>query len=161
MPRSFAHAAHCSLPSLPVWNLEVLQLNFGEPTNLPNRFMKLHLPSQGLMSAELGPKQHSTHPCLPLMGICCIRFSYLPVLFQENSTGLSPRLALQLQFHCRGLGQALICLAHQDLLFKRGHQLLLQTKILLTCSSPPRKSKTAGQEKGRDAKKSPSVSLAV
>lgn len=121
--------------------------------------MKLHLPSQGLMSAELGPKQHSTHPCLPLMGICCIRFSYLPVLFQENSTGLSPRLALQLQFHCRGLGQALICLAHQDLLFKRGHQLLLQTKILLTCSSPPRKSKTAGQEKGRDAKKSPSVSL--
>lgn len=35
---------------------------------------------------------------------------------------------------------------------QRGHQLLLQTKILLTCSSPPTKSKTAGQEKGREAK---------
>lgn len=58
---------------------------------------------------------------------------------------------------CRcGLGQALLCLAHQDLLFKRGHRLLLQTENLLTCSSPPLpkppKSKTAGQEKGRAAK---------
>lgn len=54
------------------------------------------------------------------------------------------------------MGQALLCLAHQDLLFKRGHRLLLQTENLLTCSSPPLpkppKSKTAGQEKGRAAK---------
>lgn len=38
-------------------------VELGAPTNLPSRFMKLHLPSQGLMSGELGPKQHNTHPC--------------------------------------------------------------------------------------------------
>lgn len=124
----------------------------GAPTNLPNSFLKLHLPTI-LGSKEWRSRSEAAgHTPLPLTGIGAFCVQYFPGPCQENSAGLSPRLALGFQFPGCGLGQALLCLVHQDLLFKRGHQLLLQTKILLTCSSPPRKSKPAGQEKGREAK---------